>query len=216
MRTRVRFPPPPPISMPNCVRSWAFFLKSLVPARVRADSCGLRARARTPENARFYSLLAFPRSGLALGKGPEVRKGRDSGPYESTGYGRTNHAVAFQHRLAEEPAPIRRVESDRHPQPTSQAGAAGVRELLRSRTRGKMRAPTKRRARTPTDVSLHPANHSSHSPIRGRPDRSCVFLLRTNGAHLSFCSLGRRDAFAFACLLSLPPRWPAPTMEHKL
>ncbi len=111
LRTRVRLPPPPPISMPNCVCSWAFFLKSRVPARVRADSCGLHVGARTPENARFHSLLRIPRSGLALVKWPEVRKGRIPTPCESTGYERTNQTVDFQHRQAEEPAPIRRMEN---------------------------------------------------------------------------------------------------------
>jgi len=38
--------------MPNCVCSWALVLRSRVPARVRADVCGLRAGARPPENAR--------------------------------------------------------------------------------------------------------------------------------------------------------------------
>ena len=109
--THVEFPPAPPIRMPNCVCSWAFFLKPRVPARVRADSCGLRPGARTPGNARFHSLLAIPRSSLAPLKWPEVRKGHPSGPYKSIGYARTNQAVDFQHRQAEEPAPIRRMEN---------------------------------------------------------------------------------------------------------
>jgi hypothetical protein len=97
--------------MPNCVCSWAFFLKSRVPARVRADFCGLRASAKTPENAGFHSLLRIPHSGLALLKWPEVRKGLIPTLYESTGYARTNQAVDFQHRQAEETAPIRRVKN---------------------------------------------------------------------------------------------------------
>ena len=88
----------PPITTPNCVCSWAFFLKSRVPARVREDSCGLRARARTPENARFHSLRAIPRSGLALLEWPEVRKGPTFWPYKSMRYARTNQAVDFAHR----------------------------------------------------------------------------------------------------------------------
>jgi len=84
------------------------FLKSRVPARVPADSCGLRPGARTPENTRFHSLHAIPRSGLTLRKWPEVRNSR---PYKSTGYARTNQAVVFQHRQAEETALIQRMKN---------------------------------------------------------------------------------------------------------
>ncbi len=83
----------PPISMPNCARSLAFFLNSRVSARVRADSCGLRGSAGSPENGCFYSLQAIFLSGPALPKCPEVRKGRRWPLYESIGYARTNQAV---------------------------------------------------------------------------------------------------------------------------
>ena len=66
---------PPPIFMPNCVCSWAFFFNSRVSARVHANSCGLRRPARSPKNACFYSLLAVFLSDMAFPKWPEVRKG---------------------------------------------------------------------------------------------------------------------------------------------
>jgi hypothetical protein len=89
------FRPPPPIPMPNCVCRWAFFLKSCAPARVGPDSRGLRTGARTPENARFQSLPAVPRFGLALLTWPDVRKDHQSRPYRSESYARTNQTVEF-------------------------------------------------------------------------------------------------------------------------
>ncbi|CQR27630.1 hypothetical protein THICB6_120073 [Thiomonas arsenitoxydans] len=76
LRTGVQFPPAPPIFMPNCVCSWAFFLNSRVLARVHADSCGLRCLARALENGCFYSLQAIFLSDPAILKWPEVRKVR--------------------------------------------------------------------------------------------------------------------------------------------
>jgi hypothetical protein len=99
--------------MSNCVCSWTFFFNPRVLARVLADSCGLRPGTLAPENALFHSLHAIPRSGLALRKWPEVRKGTISSPFRSTGYARTNQTVDFQHWQVEGPAPIRRMENAR-------------------------------------------------------------------------------------------------------
>ncbi|MGL1832926.1 hypothetical protein ACKVEX_04890, partial [Rhodocyclaceae bacterium SMB388] len=49
-----------------------------------------------------HSLLAIPRSDLAPWIWPEVRKGRNAGPYRSEGYARTNQAVGLQHWVAKE------------------------------------------------------------------------------------------------------------------
>ena len=102
---------PPPIPMPNCVCSWAFFLNSRVFARVHADSCGLRGSAGLPEKACFDSPQAIFLSNYATLKSPKVRKGCAVQCYKSTSYARTNQVVCFEHRLATETATIRRAVS---------------------------------------------------------------------------------------------------------
>src|SRR5690606_3112622 len=59
------------------------------------------SRPNWPFRATFHSLLAIPRSDLAPWNWPEVRKGRNTGPYRSEGYARTNQAVGLQHWLPE-------------------------------------------------------------------------------------------------------------------
>ncbi len=71
------------------------------------------SRPNWPFRATFHSLLAIPRSDLAPWNWPEVRKGRNAGPYRSMGYARTNQAVGLQHRVAEETLWLRFVGSCR-------------------------------------------------------------------------------------------------------
>ena len=75
--------------VPAC--SWGFLRKP-------ADCAG---QPLSPFRATFHSLLAIPRSDLAPWNWPEVRKGRNAGPYRSKGYARTNQAVGLQHWLPE-------------------------------------------------------------------------------------------------------------------
>ncbi len=103
LRTRVQFPPPPPIMKPQPFSVGVF---SCLIAPVPAYSCGfLRASAdcagqpKWPFWAAFHSLLAIPRSDLAPWNWPEVRKGHNAGPYRSKGYTRTNQAVGLRHWL---------------------------------------------------------------------------------------------------------------------
>ena len=105
LRTRVRFRVPPPILKPQLITVGAFFcLFAPVPAccwgflRKPAD---FASRPNWPFRATFHSLLAIPRSDLAPWNWPEVRKGRESCPYRSKSYTRTNQAVGLQHWLAE-------------------------------------------------------------------------------------------------------------------
>ena len=63
--------------------------------------------------ATFHSLLAIPRSDLAPWNWPEVRKGRQSHPYRSKSYARTNQAVGLQHWGAKETLRLRFVGSCR-------------------------------------------------------------------------------------------------------
>ena len=77
--------------VPAC--SWGFLRKP-------ADCTG---QPSSPFRATFHSLLAIPRSDLAPWNWPEVRKGRNAGPYRSKGYARTNQAVGLLHRGAKEP-----------------------------------------------------------------------------------------------------------------
>src|SRR5690606_9997121 len=104
-RTRVQVPPPPPILKPQLLSVGAFScLFAPVPAccwgflRKPAD---FASRPNWPFRATFHSLLAIPRSDLAPWNWPEVRKGRNAGPYRSEGYARTNQAVGLQHWLPE-------------------------------------------------------------------------------------------------------------------
>jgi hypothetical protein len=55
-----------------------------------------------PFRATFHSLLAIPRSDLALRNRPEVRKDREQGHYRSMGYARTIQSVGLQYRVAKE------------------------------------------------------------------------------------------------------------------
>ena len=97
---------PPPILKPQPFSVGVF---SCLIAPVPAYSCGfLRTpadfanRLNWPFRATFHSLLAIPRSDLALRNRPEVRKVRDRPHYRSMGYARTNQAVGLQHRVAKE------------------------------------------------------------------------------------------------------------------
>jgi len=94
---------PPPILKPQLLSVGAFScLFAPVPAccwgflRKPAD---FASRPNWPFRATFHSLLAIPRSDLAPWNWPEVRKGRNAGPYRSEGYARTNQAVGLQHWL---------------------------------------------------------------------------------------------------------------------
>ena len=87
--------------VPAC--SWGFLRKP-------ADCTG---QPSSPFRAIFHSLLAIPRSDLALRNRPEVRKGRNAGPYGSTGYARTDQAVGLQHWVAKETLRLRFVGSYR-------------------------------------------------------------------------------------------------------
>ena len=95
----------PPILKPQLLSVGAFScLFAPVPAccwgflRKPAD---FASRPNWPFRATFHSLLAIPRSDLAPWNWPEVRKGRNAGPYRSKGYARTNQAVGLQHWLPE-------------------------------------------------------------------------------------------------------------------
>ena len=87
---------------PPTVLGWGFFLPDRAGSRVFLGG-GLRkpadfsSRPNCPFRATFHSLLAIPRSDLAPWNWPEVRKGRNAGPYRSKGYARTNQAVGLQH-----------------------------------------------------------------------------------------------------------------------
>ncbi|CBL45884.1 Hypothetical protein HDN1F_23010 [gamma proteobacterium HdN1] len=70
-------------------------------------------RPNWPFRATFHSLPAIPRSDLAPWNWPEVRKGRNAGPYRSKGYARTNQAVGLQHWVAKEVLRLRFVGSFR-------------------------------------------------------------------------------------------------------
>ena len=105
LRTRVRFRVPPPIMKPQPFSVGVFSCPiAPVPAcswgflRKPADCAG---QPKWPFWVAFHSLLAIPRSDLAPRNWPEVRKGRNAGPYRSKGYARTNQAVGLQHWLPE-------------------------------------------------------------------------------------------------------------------
>lgn len=94
---------PPPILKPQPFSVGVF---SCLIAPVPAYSCGfLRTpadfanRLNWPFRATFHSLLAIPRSDLALRNRPEVRKVRDRPHYRSIGYARTNQVVGLRHWL---------------------------------------------------------------------------------------------------------------------
>ena len=111
LRTRVRFPPAPPIKGKPTLRGWLFFDYYRVFARVPADSCGLRRESFLPVTGRFYSPFAHSLSDPPHQVQAEVRKAHPSPLYKSTGYARTNQAVFLQYWQATETAPIRRVEN---------------------------------------------------------------------------------------------------------
>ena len=92
---------PPPIMKPQPFSVGVF---SCLIAPVPAYSCGFlrtpadfASRPNWPFRATFHSLLAIPRSDLAPWNWPEVRKGRNAGPYRSKGYARTNQAVGLEY-----------------------------------------------------------------------------------------------------------------------
>src|SRR5690606_4365349 len=92
---------PPPILKPQLLSVGAFScLFAPVPAccwgflRKPAD---FASRPNRPFRATLHSLLAIPRSDLAPWNWPEVRKGRNAGPYRSKGYARTNQSVGLRH-----------------------------------------------------------------------------------------------------------------------
>ena len=90
-------PQPFSVGVFSCLIAW-------VPACCRGflrKPADLASRPTWPFTATFHSLLAIPRSDLATWNWPEVRKGRDAGPYRSKGYARTNQAVGLQHWLPE-------------------------------------------------------------------------------------------------------------------
>ena len=96
---------PPPITKPQPFSVGVF---SCLIAPVPAYSCGFlrtpadfASQTNSPFRATFHSLLAIPRSDLAPWNWPEVRKGRNAGPYRSTTYARTNQAVGLQHWMPE-------------------------------------------------------------------------------------------------------------------
>lgn len=102
MRTRVQFPPAPPIPKGQQF-AVGLFSGLIAPVsaygrdflRTPAD-CGVSPVA--PSGAAFHSLPAVFLSGLALCEAPEVRKGRNACQYKSMTYERTNQAVGSKHR----------------------------------------------------------------------------------------------------------------------
>ena len=102
-RTRVQFRFPPPILKPQPFSVGVFSCPiAPVPAccwgflRKPAD---FASRPNRPFRATFHSLLAIPRSDLALRNRPEVRKVHDRPHYRSMGYARTNQVVGLRHWL---------------------------------------------------------------------------------------------------------------------
>lgn len=95
--------PAPPILKPQPFSVGVF---SCLITPVPAYSCGFlrtpadfTSRRNWPFRATFHSLLAIPRSGLALRNRPEVGKVRDHTYYRSMGYARTNQVVGMLHWL---------------------------------------------------------------------------------------------------------------------
>ena len=103
LRTRVQFPPAPPLLKPQLFSVGAFSrLLATVPACLRgfmrtpADFAGCLSG---PFSAAFRSLLAILLPGVALREWPGVRKGTVQHPFKSTGYARTVQAVGSRHCL---------------------------------------------------------------------------------------------------------------------
>ena len=67
----------------------------------------------TPNQRHTGQSAAIPRSDLAPWNCPQVRKGRNAGPYRSKGYARTNQAVGLRHWVARETRRLRFVGSCR-------------------------------------------------------------------------------------------------------